>query len=188
MPRINRPEDTIYEVQRFLYELGLRYEWLPTVSADGIYGENTKEAVRQFQRRFELPVTGLVDYDTWQLLYAQFDETRRLRTDTPSPSLTPGTLPLKIGSRGYGLVWLNSALMELSSYYPSLPPLAPTSIYQFSTATAVRALERVYQREETGEVDVVLWNAIFSDLASKQRANDILQRRKMPSAFLALPK
>ena len=32
---------------------------------DGIYGENTQQAVRAFQRVFGLPVTGIIDYPTW---------------------------------------------------------------------------------------------------------------------------
>ena len=31
----------------------------------GIYGENTAEAVRTFQKVFNLPQTGVVDYPTW---------------------------------------------------------------------------------------------------------------------------
>ncbi|MFR8139161.1 MAG: peptidoglycan-binding domain-containing protein, partial [Blautia hansenii] len=35
------------------------------VTADGIYGEATQNAVREFQRIFGLPATGVVDYPTW---------------------------------------------------------------------------------------------------------------------------
>ena len=35
------------------------------MNADGIYGQQTANAVREFQRVFDLPVTGVVDYPTW---------------------------------------------------------------------------------------------------------------------------
>ena len=35
------------------------------MNADGIYGEATQNAVREFQRIFGLPATGFVDYPTW---------------------------------------------------------------------------------------------------------------------------
>ncbi len=38
---------------------------IPAVSADGIYGEATQNAVRVFQSVFGLPQTGVVDYQTW---------------------------------------------------------------------------------------------------------------------------
>ena len=188
MIRIDKPNQPIFEVQRFLYELGLYYEWLPAVFPDGIYGENTEEAIKQFQKHFELPITGVVDINTWQLLYAQFNEAKNSRTSLPSPSLSPNTLPFAIGDRGYGPSLLHQALIELGRFYPSLPLLLPTSIYQASTVAAIKALQRVYRKEETGMVDIALWNALFEDLHSKQRAESILLKRKTPSAFLALAK
>ena len=41
------------------------YPALPTIAVDGVYGESTQNAVREFQRIFDLPVTGVVDYPTW---------------------------------------------------------------------------------------------------------------------------
>ena len=38
---------------------------VPREPVDGIYGERTKEAVRQFQSVFGLGQTGVVDYPTW---------------------------------------------------------------------------------------------------------------------------
>jgi peptidoglycan hydrolase-like protein with peptidoglycan-binding domain len=35
------------------------------VTADGVYGEKTAEAVKKFQSIFGLPQTGTVDYPTW---------------------------------------------------------------------------------------------------------------------------
>ena len=41
------------------------YPALPKITADGIYGPATENAVREFQSVFGLPVTGTVDYRTW---------------------------------------------------------------------------------------------------------------------------
>ena len=41
------------------------YTQVPRGPVDGIYGERTKEAVRQFQSVFGLGQTGVVDYPTW---------------------------------------------------------------------------------------------------------------------------
>ena len=38
---------------------------IPTIAADGIFGERTREAVEAFQRIFDLPVSGVVDFPTW---------------------------------------------------------------------------------------------------------------------------
>ena len=41
------------------------YTAIPRVAADGIYGERTQEAVKAFQKIFDLPQTGIVDFATW---------------------------------------------------------------------------------------------------------------------------
>ena len=41
------------------------YSNIPRIQADGIYGEATKAAVKEFQRTFDLPQTGIIDFRTW---------------------------------------------------------------------------------------------------------------------------
>ena len=45
---------------------------IPPVNVDGIFGPATRNAVLAAQRRFNLPQTGIVDYDTWNEIYAQY--------------------------------------------------------------------------------------------------------------------
>lgn len=45
---------------------------IPPVSVDGIFGSTTRNAVLAAQRRFQLPQTGIVDYNTWDEIYEQF--------------------------------------------------------------------------------------------------------------------
>lgn len=57
--------DAVIQIQQQLNRIARNYPALPPVTADGIYGENTANAVREFQRVFNLPVSGIVDYPTW---------------------------------------------------------------------------------------------------------------------------
>ncbi len=52
-------------LQEQLNRIAQNYPSIPNVLIDGNYGESTKSAVEQFQRIFNLPVTGIVDYPTW---------------------------------------------------------------------------------------------------------------------------
>ncbi|MGN0154935.1 MAG: peptidoglycan-binding protein [Lachnospiraceae bacterium] len=52
-------------MQEQLNRIARNYPSIPTVAVDGNFGEGTKAAVEQFQRIFNLPVTGIVDYPTW---------------------------------------------------------------------------------------------------------------------------
>ena len=55
----------VRQMQEELNVIAGAYPALPKISADGIYGPATENAVREFQSVFGLPVTGDVDYATW---------------------------------------------------------------------------------------------------------------------------
>jgi len=52
-------------IQEQLNRISQVYTAIPRLVVDGIYGQQTAEAVRAFQRIFNLPVTGVVDKATW---------------------------------------------------------------------------------------------------------------------------
>ncbi len=55
----------VRQLQEQLNYIGDFYSAIPYVVPDGIYGERTAEAVRTFQRIFDMPQTGVVDFSTW---------------------------------------------------------------------------------------------------------------------------
>ena len=55
----------VQQAQEQLNRIAQNYPALPTITADGIYGQRTADAVRIFQQIFALPVTGVIDYSTW---------------------------------------------------------------------------------------------------------------------------
>lgn len=57
--------DKVRQVQEQLDTIAGVYSKIPRITADGVYGDNTAEAVRQFQSIFKLPVTGVIDFATW---------------------------------------------------------------------------------------------------------------------------
>lgn len=57
--------DKVRQLQEQLNTIAEKYPALPVITADGVYGPGTKEAIREFQTIFGLPATGIVDYPTW---------------------------------------------------------------------------------------------------------------------------
>lgn len=57
--------DKVRQIQQQLNRIAQNYPALPRLTVDGIYGSNTANAVRTFQRIFGLPQSGVVDYPTW---------------------------------------------------------------------------------------------------------------------------
>ena len=57
--------EKVRQMQNQLNRIARNYPAIPTITADGIYGPATAEAVRTFQRIFNLPATGVTDYPKW---------------------------------------------------------------------------------------------------------------------------
>lgn len=57
--------DKVRQLQEQLDVIAEVYTAIPRLAADGIYGEQTKNSVREFQSIFGLPATGITDFRTW---------------------------------------------------------------------------------------------------------------------------
>ena len=77
----------VEHLQYMLSVLAAYIPEIPSLSVDGIFGSQTRNAVIAAQRRFGLPQTGVVNYATWEAIYDQFSgiETTTWRDPTQFP-------------------------------------------------------------------------------------------------------
>ena len=61
--------DAVMQLQTLMNEVAVLYCAAEFVPVDGVYGASTEQAVRLFQEGLGLPVTGVVDRETWQRIY-----------------------------------------------------------------------------------------------------------------------
>ena len=64
--------DKVRFLQYMLSVLSSHIPQIPPLSIDGVYGQKTRSAVLAAQRYFNLPETGTVGQQTWDLIYDQF--------------------------------------------------------------------------------------------------------------------
>ena len=57
--------DKVRQMQEQLNRIAEVYTASPVIAADGIFGNDTRNAVTEFQNIFGLPKTGIVDFKTW---------------------------------------------------------------------------------------------------------------------------
>ena len=63
---LNSCGEEVLTIQNRLNRIRTHYPGIPVISpANGIYNESTRSAVQTFQRVFNLPVTGVVNFATW---------------------------------------------------------------------------------------------------------------------------
>lgn len=62
----------VEHLQYMLSVLAAYIPEIPSIAIDGVFGNATRNAVIAAQRRFGLPQTGIVNYQTWDEIYDQF--------------------------------------------------------------------------------------------------------------------
>lgn len=73
----------VMQLQEQLDTIAQVYTAIPRIQADGIFGEGTQNAVRAFQRIFDLPQTGIVDFSTWYTISQIYVGIARLAEGIP---------------------------------------------------------------------------------------------------------
>ena len=109
-----------------------------------------------------MTVTGVIDEDTWTLLYYQYVAAYQdvfpncaAQDSVPQPFQT-----LVPGSRGVAVEQLQIWINALSAYYCDLVPQDVTGIYDETTESNVFILQTLLDLPLTGEVDQTTWNLI----------------------------
>lgn len=82
----------VEDLQEYLNVIASVYTNIPTVTVDGVYGAGTRAAVEAFQSTFGLPVTGIADLRTWQVIGEQYSniEGGRMRSTGQFPGYEVG--------------------------------------------------------------------------------------------------
>ncbi len=125
---------------------------------DGIYGNETKDAVRQFQKNSGLPESGEADQNTWDALVKAYDHALVLLTEAEPLSivLQPNQV-LERGSTNLHLYLVQGMLKALSQLYYDMPRFAVTGILDDPTARTLIWLQKAADLPETGTLDKHTW-------------------------------
>ena len=65
--------DAVMQLQQLMNQVAVLYCTAEFVPVDGVFGEATEQAVRLFQEGLGLPVSGVVDRQTWQSIFDLLD-------------------------------------------------------------------------------------------------------------------
>ena len=167
----------VRNLQFFLNYIEPYYNTGITVDVDGVFGESTEQAVRNFQSLVGLPVDGIVGEETWRAIYNAY---RGIVREIPVRYTDGNTIPfpgslLRIGSESPDVRVLQEYLNFISERISEVPALSVTGYFGEQTQAAVQAVQRLYGLDPNGLVGVITWNAIaslYSDLYQGERLNE----------------
>lgn len=134
---------------------------LESLIPDGIYGPETVRVVSLFQRKHGLPVTGITDQTTWEVITAMF-ETALVEQDEAYPLqiiLDPGQV-IRRGERHPHMYLVQAMLTVLSEVHGSIPQPNFTGILDPATEDALFAFQQLAGIQATGALDKHTWKAL----------------------------
>lgn len=165
--RLGSTGDDVRTIQIRLNRISDDYPSIPKiVSADGIFTTDTEEAVRAFQRAFNLTEDGIVGKNTWYTIQRIYNAVKRITDINAEPiEITEVTRqypgPLSEGDSGEAVFVIQYLLNYLSAYYNTIPPLTPDGIFGSATKAAVIDAQNTFGLNPDGIVGELTWNSIY---------------------------
>ena len=148
-------------LQYMLSQLAQGYPELLHIMVDGVFGERTLEAVMRVQKAFGLPVTGVVNRETWDAIRDHWVALEGRTGDTRPTQLFPseGTTVQEGQEREY-MVLPQTMFQILSRQLEGIVPHPADGIHGSASAENVRWLQKAAGLPQTGTLDRSTWDAL----------------------------
>ncbi len=153
------PSKEVYELQYMLRKIAQVMGDIPLVNPDGIYGDDTREAVRIFQEQNELAANGEVNKETWDAIFEQYKESIYL-TSRPEPiyPFSP-SYTTQMGEKSDIIVLIQLILSALAVVYDDFEDIVITGEKDEATVAALKRFQGYNGLPETGVLDRRTWDA-----------------------------
>ena len=133
---------------------------------DGLYGVITEQAVKDFQKTFNLSQDGIVGKSTWYKIKSVYNGVKEL-AELSSEGLTLEEVTplypelLKEGMKGFEVSILQYYLYTLAFFNPNLYPIKVTGVFDSQTKNAVTTFQKLYGLTPDGIVGRNTWNKLI---------------------------
>ncbi len=165
--RLGSSGTDVRRIQTFLNRIRQNYPLIPTISpVDGVFGAQTQEAVKVFQRTFNLTSDGVVGIGTWNKISQIYTAVTGLSElngegERIGVGTTPPTSVLRQGSRGNDVLQLQFLLNYIAQFYPSVLTVTQDSVFGSGTANAVKSFQTQFGLTADGVVGPATWNKLY---------------------------
>ena len=156
-------------LQYLLAIVGEFYDALPRWQAgqiDGIFGPQTREAVAAYQRLVGLPITGVVDRETWYSLLSTYQSVLLAQPEQEWLEQfigLPETFLVK-GMRGEAVRQAQQLINIIARGYAEVPAVTVDGIFGDATESSVSVIQSLLGLPTTGAIGPLTWEGM-ADLA-----------------------
>ena len=158
--KVGSAGNSVKDLKVQLNRIGQNYPAIPAIiDSSEYFTVYTEDAVKAFQKNFDLPVTGEVDKATWYKIKYLYNAVQKV-TNLYSEGIDFDNAELVyketigIGDSGEYIRSLNYLLSTVAYFDEKIPFFRPrSSTFNKQTEETVKAFQRTYGLEETGVVD-----------------------------------
>lgn len=167
-----RPGEPVRNLQYFLRTISYYYNTVPAVIPDGIFSDQTREAVMGFQKTFQIPVTGVVDFVTWNKIIAVFNEVYEYKEACSRPMAFPNDTDffITLGDNPMCLYIIQAMLRFISMYFANFTELNISGMHDAKSVELVNQLQKLFNIEQNGVIDKKTFDmisALYNNNADK---------------------
>lgn len=162
---MNDTKNPILEIQRILRNLDYAENNVARVKPNGIYDEDTKQLVMNFQKKYGLLPTGIIDNQTWNLLHSINEARNDASLLARAVHIFPMFDEYEIlpNSKDNVVYVIQHMLNEISTEYDDFEEITLNGIYDLPTQNAIKSLQRKALIESTGRLDAQAFNLLADE-------------------------
>lgn len=165
----------VLSLQRMLNYISRFNPAIPRLEADGIFGEQTLEAVMIFQRDHDLPVTGVVDLATWTAIADLYQEMQFTYGPPPMLAVLPcGTYTCCQGQQSRSLYVVQAMFNALCTVADNFRTTDPGDKNDGDTWDNLCTLQKLCGLPVNGTLDRSTW-AYLAQLYAAMVTRSLLQ-------------
>ncbi len=155
----------IESMQYSLRSISRVYQNIPAPRVNGQFNEETADAVRGFQREFNLPVSGQINFATWEMIVMVYHNLEMLRVGNGglNLALTPGeTVLWQADDKSCDAVLsvVQAVLNNMAGDFDNLEQVTPHCKPQVN-ADAIASFQKLANLPATGVLDRRTWNIML---------------------------
>ena len=158
--------EDVRTIQQQLNRIRRNYPAIPSITeVSTVFDEETENAVRAFQRIFNLEPDGVVGKATWykiKMIYNGVKSLSEITSEGLTISEAQRVYPevLRLGDTGLNVETVRFYLAFLGYFLPQLPPIPITDTFDQAMLDAVYAFQSSYGLNVDGVVGRNTWNAL----------------------------
>lgn len=158
--------EDVRTIQQQLERIRRNYPAIPRITEiSNVFDQETEDAVRAFQRIFNLEEDGIVGKATWYKIKMIYNGVKSLSEITSEGLTIPEAQrvypeALRLGDTGLNVETVRFYLAFLGYFLPQVPPIPITDTFDEAMLDAVYAFQSAYGLTVDGVVGRNTWNAL----------------------------